>query len=100
MLNFPCKSREFRYLSTWSIEFTEDFTGKYAEILTYAQTVCTRPFPPPPQLKKGPRYEANVNVSVYGTSFTRPIRHLQQCGCGLHVKKTRKLKPRKFLLKG
>ena len=56
MLYFPCKSKEFGYQSTWSIEFTEDFTGKYTEILTHAQTVCTRPFSTP--LKKGPGYEA------------------------------------------
>ena len=61
MFYFPCKSREFGYQSTWSIKFTEDFTGKYTEILTHVQTVCTRPFPPPPQ--KGPGYEANYCVA-------------------------------------
>ena len=36
----------------WSIKFTKDFTGKYAEILMHVQTVYTKPFSPPPQ-KKG-----------------------------------------------
>ena len=49
--------------SMWQETFMDDYTAKYTVILTHAHTVCTRPFSPRENKKKGPGYEATLHYA-------------------------------------